>query len=48
MDWSFVLVVLGVAAFFGLIAWLRMGGTDELKPPGEPGDADKFSKLDGS
>ncbi len=48
MDWSFVIVVIAVAAFFGLIAWLRMDGTEELKPPGEPGEADKFQRLDGS
>ena len=48
MDWSFILVVLGAAAFFALIAWLRMDGTDTLKPPGESGDADKFQRLDGS
>lgn len=48
MDWSFALVVVGAATFFGLIAWLRMDGANELKPPGEPGDADKFVRYDGS
>lgn len=35
------IVILGVAAFFGLIAWLRSGNPGGMPPPGEPGDADK-------
>lgn len=48
MDWSFALVIAGAAAFFALIAWLRLDGADGLKAPGEPGDADKFVRYDGS
>ena len=44
---GFVVVALVVGAFTALIAWLRSGRGD-LHPPGEPGDADKWSRLDGS
>jgi hypothetical protein len=46
VDWTFVLVVLAVAGFFGLIAWLRTDDNGELPSPGEPGDADKFPRID--
>jgi hypothetical protein len=46
MDWTFVLFTLGIAAFFGLIAWLRTDSSGELPSPGEPGDADKFPRID--
>ena len=44
---GFVVVALVVGAFFALIAWLR-SGSGQLPPPGEPGDADKWPRLDGS
>jgi hypothetical protein len=44
---GFVIVAAVAAAFFGLIGWLR-SGSGELPPPGEPGDADKGPRLDGS
>jgi hypothetical protein len=44
---GFAIVAVVVAAFFGLIAWLR-SGSGEMRPPGEPGDADKFPRIDGS
>jgi len=44
---GFVIVAVVVAAFFALVAWLR-SGSGQLAPPGEPGDADKWPRLDGS
>ena len=41
-------MIVGAAALFAAIAWLRLDGADELKAPGEPGDADKFVRYDGS
>lgn len=48
MDWAVVVFALVVVAFFGLIAWLRTDSSGKMAPPGEPGDADKFTRLDGS
>jgi hypothetical protein len=44
---GFVVVAVVVGAFFALIGWLR-SSQGELHPPGEPGDADKWPRLDGS
>jgi hypothetical protein len=44
---AFVVLVVVAGAFFALIAWLRTSGSD-LHTPGEPGDADKWPRLDGS
>jgi hypothetical protein len=46
--WQFVIAALAVGAFFGLLAWLRTDSSGELASPGEPGDADRFVKYDGS
>jgi hypothetical protein len=40
--WQFGIVVLVVAGFFGLMAWLRSGSDGGMPPPGEPGDADRY------
>ena len=46
MDWTLILFVLGVAGFFGLIAWLRSDSNGDLRSPGEPGDADRVPRID--
>jgi hypothetical protein len=46
--WQFAIVALAVGAFFGLLAWLRTDSNGQLASPGEPGDADRVVKYDGS
>ena len=46
MDWTVVVFVLVVAAFFGLMAWLRTDSSGQLHGPGEPGDLGRDSPDD--
>jgi hypothetical protein len=42
VDWTLILFVLGIAGFFGLIAWLRTDNGDLRSP----GDADRVPRID--